>query len=273
MSTIDILIPTYRRPAALAVTLTSLIAQTYRDFRIVISDQTEDSNPTATGEVQAVLRVLRAHGHTVEIHKHLPRRGIAEQRQFLLEQANAPYSLFIDDDLILEPDVVEKMLVAIQQERCGFVGCAFIGLSHIDRVHPDEHNIEFWDSPVQPEVVRHHTPQWERWRLHNGANIYHIQQKLDITPTTPRKYRVTWVPACVMYDTIKFRDLGGFNFWRELPPEHCGEDVLAQLRVMAVHGGCGILPSGIYHQELPTTISDRHIAADNVLEWGDIVFS
>jgi len=40
-----------------------------------------------TGEVQAVLRVLRAHGHTIDIHKHLPRRGIAEQRQFLLEQA------------------------------------------------------------------------------------------------------------------------------------------------------------------------------------------
>jgi len=54
------------------------------DFRIVISDQTEDSD-RGTGEVQAVLRVLRAHGHT--IHKHLPRRGIAEQRQFLLEQA------------------------------------------------------------------------------------------------------------------------------------------------------------------------------------------
>ena len=39
---IDILIPTYRRPAALAVTLTSLCAQTYRGFRVVVSDQTED---------------------------------------------------------------------------------------------------------------------------------------------------------------------------------------------------------------------------------------
>ena len=71
-ATIDILIPTYNRPAALAVTLTSLSAQTFRDFRIVISDQTEDDNPVAAGEVQAVLRVLRIHGHTVEVHKHLP---------------------------------------------------------------------------------------------------------------------------------------------------------------------------------------------------------
>lgn len=85
-ATIDILIPTYRRPAALAVTLTSLVAQTCRDFRIVISDQTEDSDPVANGEVQSVLRVLRAYGHAVEIHKHLPRRGMAEQRQFLLDR-------------------------------------------------------------------------------------------------------------------------------------------------------------------------------------------
>lgn len=48
-ATVDILIPTYRRPAALAVTLTSLISQTCRDFRIVISEQTEDSDSVAAG--------------------------------------------------------------------------------------------------------------------------------------------------------------------------------------------------------------------------------
>ncbi|HVK54470.1 MAG TPA: glycosyltransferase, partial [Burkholderiales bacterium] len=39
MSHLDVLIPTYARPAALAVTLTSLCAQTYRSFDVVISDQ------------------------------------------------------------------------------------------------------------------------------------------------------------------------------------------------------------------------------------------
>lgn len=149
---IDILIPTYRRPAALAITLTSLVAQTCRDFRIVISDQTEDSDLGASGEVQAVIRVLYAYGHVVEVHKHLPRRGIAEQRQFLLDQAIAQYSLFLDDDLILESDVIKQMLVAIRKENCGFVGCALTGLIFIDDVRPHEQKIEFWDGPVQPEV-------------------------------------------------------------------------------------------------------------------------
>ena len=268
--TIDILIPTYRRPTALAVTLTSLIAQTYRDFRIVISDQTEDSNPVESGEVQAVLRVLRVHGHEVEVHKHLPRRGISEQRQFLLDLATAPYALFIDDDLILEPFVVEQMLTSMQKESCSFVGSAVIGLSFINDVRLQEQKIEFWDGSVQAESVKPNTPEWERWRLHNAANLYHVQQHLGLTPNQQRKYHVAWVGGCVMYDTAKLRSIGGYSFWHQLPPEHCGEDVLVQLRLMELYGGCGIIPSGVYHQELPTTIIDRSIPADKYLirEWG-----
>jgi hypothetical protein len=68
---------------------------------------------------------------------------------------------------------------------------------------------------------------------------------------------VAWVGGCVMYQTACLHSVGGFHFWHDLPPAHCGEDVLAQLRVMARYGGCGLMPSGVYHQELPTTVEDR----------------
>lgn len=55
--------------------------------------------------------------------------------------------------------------------------------------------------------------------------------------------------------------------WQELPLEHCGEDVLVQLRIMALYGGCGLIPSGVYHQELPTTIVERSVAANNMFTW------
>ncbi len=260
---LDLLIPTYNRSAALAVTLTSLCAQTYRDFRLVISDQTEQQDTFTAGEVQAALRVLQAHGHPVELHKHLPRRGIGEQRQFLLDQATAPYVLYLDDDLILEPWVVQTLIEAIQQQGCGFVGSGLIGLSFREDVRPHQQQIEFWDGPVQPELVESGTAAWERYRLHNAANLYHLQQQLS--PDQIRFYRVAWVAGCVLYDKAKLQAVGGFEFWRELPPNHCGEDVLAQLRVMAKFGGCGVLPSGVYHQELPTTIPDRSQDAPQLL--------
>ncbi len=264
MTSLDVLIPTYRRPAALAVTLTSLIAQTLADFRIVISDQTEDSDASQCGEALAAIRVLRAHNHRVDIHKHLPRKGMAEQRQFLLDRATAAYVLFLDDDLILEHDVFSRMLAAIREEQCGFVGSAVIGLSFLEDERQHEQGIEFWNERVAPERILPNTPQWQRYCLHNAANLYHLQRRLGITAEQQRKYRVAWVGGCVLYDTERLRSCGGFNFWRELPPEHAGEDVLAQLRVMARYGGCGLLPSGVYHQELPTTLKNRPIDAPKI---------
>jgi GT2 family glycosyltransferase len=262
---VDVLIPTCNRPAALAVTLTSLCAQTFRNFRVVVSDQTPDGDPFTAGEVGTAIRVLQAHGHAVETHRHLPRRGLAEHRQFLLDQATAQYALFLDDDLILEAFVVGQMLDAMRRERCGFVGSAVIGLSYRDDVRPHQQAMEFWDGPVRPEVVRPETSEWDRHHLHSAANLYHVQRQLGLTPRETRAYRVAWVGACVLYDTAKLRAVGGFGFWRELPANHCGEDVLAQQRVMARYGGCGLIPSGVYHQELPTTIADRRVNAPAVL--------
>ena len=264
-SPLDVLIPTYQRPSALATTLAGLVSQSCQGFRVVVSDQTEDFDVFEVPEVLAVVRVLRAHGHAVHLLKHLPRRGMAEQRQFLLDQAEAPYALFIDDDLLLEADMIVRMLAVLQAEGCGFVGCAPIGLSYVDDERPADQAIEFWDGPVRPETVTPDSASWRRHRLHSAANIFHLQRRLGLTPEIQRTYRVAWVGGCVLYDVSKLRECGGFSFWKDLPPRHCGEDVLAQLRVMARFGGCGLIPSGVYHLELPTTVPDRTINAPEVL--------
>ena len=264
--TVDVLIPTYRRPVPLAVTLAWLVGQTFTSFRVVISDQSEDFDIAGDPAVVSVLRVLRALGREVEVHKHLPRRGMAEQRRFLLEQCRARYALFLDDDVILEPRVLERLVSVIEREGCGFAGGAVIGLSHLHDERPDEQQVELWGGRVEPEEVVPDGPGWERWRLHNAANPWHIQQRLGLsTNSEPQAYRVAWVGGCVLDDVEALRDVGGFSFWRELPVDHAGEDVLAQLRVMRRYGGCGVLPSGAFHQERETTIHDRRVDAARML--------
>jgi GT2 family glycosyltransferase len=258
---VDVLIPTCDRPAALAVTLTSLAAQTMATFRVVVSDQSErtDLPDGAVGapEVLTPLRLLRARGRAVETHRHLPRRGLAEQRQFLLDQAGARYALFLDDDVLCESDVLERLLAVLVEQHCGFAGMPLIGLSHLDDVRPHQQAMEPWDGPVEPERIVPGDPRWDRHHLHSAANAWHVQEHLDLKPSSPLLYKVAWIGGCVMYDVEKLRAVGGFGFWRDLPPEHCGEDVLVQLRVMAEYGGCGVLPTGAYHQQLPTTVPDR----------------
>jgi glycosyltransferase involved in cell wall biosynthesis len=270
VSAVDILLPTCDRPAALAVTLTSLAAQDFRDFRVIVSDQSERSDAAEVREIAAARRVLEAHGSRVAVLKHLPRRGIAEQRQFLLQQASAPFVLCLDDDLILEPYVLGLLVGALERERCGFIGSACIGLSYVGDVRPEQQGVTFWDGPVHPEEIEPGEAAWERAQLHSAANLYHVQRRLGIEPSAPRLYRVAWVSACVLFDTEKLRSLGGFSFWRELPKDHCGEDVLVQLRMLRAYGGAGIMPSGVFHQEMPTTLPDRRVKADELLGARDV---
>src|SRR5690606_12069298 len=124
MARVDVLIPTRNRPAALAVTLTALIGQRYQDFEVIVMDQS-DATPGYDDPVCcAVIRMLRARGRPVTTLTNLPRQGLAQQRQALLECATAPYILFLDDDIILEPEAMERMVQAMDAVRCGFIGSA-----------------------------------------------------------------------------------------------------------------------------------------------------
>lgn len=257
---VDVLIPTYERPGALAVTLTTLGSQNVNGFRVVVSDQGEERRAD-TPEFLAARRYLQARGNKLVYLRHLPRKGMAEQRQFLLDHARAPYVLYLDDDVICEPDLVQRLLTALRRERCGFVGSALIGLSFLDDVRPHQQRIELWNGHVEPELVKPGSDAWDRAPLHSAANLWHVQQRLGIAREEARLYKVAWVGGCVMYDAHKLRSAGGFGFWTQLPEMHVGEDVLAQLHVMARYGGAALIPSGAYHQELPTTLPEREVDA------------
>lgn len=258
MATVDVLIPTAGRKTGLAIVLTSLLGQTFTDFNVIVSDQTEEVDPSIDStEIEAAVDALRYHGHRVDLHQHLPKRGLAEQRQFLLEQSTAPYVHFLDDDVIIEPKVMERLLDVVRTDGCGFAGAAAVGLRYLDDVRPEQQAIEVWDGPVRPEPF---TPDWipeERHGINVGANALHVEQRLAPNGETIR-YKVAWIGgANVMYDRAKLLDVGGFSFWDRLPEVHAGEDAVVQFLLIHAYGGCGVLPTGTYHLLLDTTVPDR----------------
>jgi GT2 family glycosyltransferase len=255
---VDVLVPTRNRPVELATTLAGLAGQDHDSFSVLVSDQSDDGPSFATPPAQTLARVLRSKGHDVRLIRHLPRRGLAEHRDFLLRQATAPYVLFLDDDVWLDPGALSRMRAAIDELACGFVGAALHGMSYMDDVRPDElAAFEEWDGPVHPETITRDCPAWQRGSLHSAANPYHLEQRLNLRPGEWRAYKVAWVGGCALYDRAALLSCGGFDFAVDLPPEHCGEDVAAQWRVMARYGGAGILPTGAYHLESPTTVPNR----------------
>jgi len=257
---VDVLIPTYRRPAALAVTLAGLVSQTTPPARVVVSDQGEPPSSVDGAEARAVARALAMRGVAVEMVRH-PRRGLAEHRQSLLDRATAPYVLFLDDDVLLLPDALEVLVDAIGRARCGFVGYGLIGASHLADERPHQQALEVWNGPVVPELMTPSSPAWERHHLHSAANVVHAARRMHLGPEDAVLYRVAWIGGCVLYDAAALREAGGFGFWADLPELHAGEDVLAQWRVMARAGGAGVLPSRAHHLQLETTVPDRPVDA------------
>jgi glycosyltransferase involved in cell wall biosynthesis len=254
---LDVLVPTRNRPAELAATLSGLAAQD-EEFGVVVSDQSDGVPAWEQGAVAGLVRILRHRGHPVGLHRNLPRRGLAQQRAFLLDRSAARYVLFLDDDVWLEPGTVSRMLTAIEELRCGFVGNFPHGLSFVDDHRPEqEKGYEEWTGRPEPERIRPRGQEWRRASLHAAANLLHLTERLDLAPGRWRAYKVAWIGACVLYDRAALVDAGGYDFWSRVPPNHVGEDVAAQLRVLARSGGAGVLPSGAYHLESPTTMPDR----------------
>lgn len=263
---VDILLPTCDRPAELAVTLAGLASQHHPTFNVIISDQSGGEADWQHPAAAAMVRVLEAQGRPVTTVQHLPRKGLAEHRQFLLEESTAEKCLFLDDDVWLEPGALERLSTALDELACGFVGMAPQGLSYLDDRRPGQtKDFQAWDGPVHPETVRPGSAEFLRWPLHSAANLSHVSADLDLKPGEWIPYRIAWLGGCTMFRREALLAVGGFAFWQALPPDHAGEDVLAQWRVMEQFGGAGILPSGAVHLESPTTVRERTVEAFDVV--------
>jgi GT2 family glycosyltransferase len=272
---LDVLIPTRNRPAELAVTLAGLAAQEIASaagagpdagIGVAVSDQSDAGPPWTAPAVATMVRVLRHRGWAVLLGRHLPRRGLAEHRAHLLGLSLARYVLCLDDDVWLAPGTLDRLLTAITELDCGFVGNAVHGLSYLDDVRPQTHrHYREWVGPPVPERIRPGGPEWDRAQIHSAANLLHVTEAQAIPAGQWRAYRVAWIGGCVLYRRDRLRAAGGFDFWRRLGPDHQGEDVAAQLAVMRRYAGAGVLPSGAYHLEAPTTVTERRVEAWQVL--------
>lgn len=74
MALVDVLIPTYNRKTGLAIVLAGLLGQTFSDFDVIISDQSDGNGRALDSvEIQTLVRALRWHGHQVQLHRDRPR--------------------------------------------------------------------------------------------------------------------------------------------------------------------------------------------------------
>ena len=104
--TVSICIPTYNRKDYLRETLDSVLAQTYKDYEIVIVDD---------GSTDGTEDMIKELGVPVTYYWQ-ENCGDAAARNKLIELAQGQYISFIDSDDLLLPDAIERMIKVIEAE-------------------------------------------------------------------------------------------------------------------------------------------------------------
>jgi len=106
MPTVSVVIPAYNHASYLAQTISSALAQTWRDSEIiVVDDGSTDETPQIAKQFGGEIRYLRQ-----------ANRGIAAARNAGIKQAQGEFISFLDDDDVWEPEYLVSVLSVFQQD-------------------------------------------------------------------------------------------------------------------------------------------------------------
>jgi glycosyltransferase involved in cell wall biosynthesis len=109
---ISIIIPIYNQPQKLAACLASIEAQTYQNFELILV------NDRSTTRLSSVLNpFITRMGLKMSIFNNQINHGAPYSRNKGYKHAKGEYLLFCDADIVMQPDCLEKMHEAIQQNQ------------------------------------------------------------------------------------------------------------------------------------------------------------
>lgn len=148
-ATIDILLAVYNGEKFLRPFLDSLVSQSFRDFRLVVSDNSSSDGTSSileeySAQLPHPLLVLPWPEAFVSAHVNFAR---------VTEEADAPYAMYADADDVWHSDKIEKTLLAMKGAERQF-GATVPVLVHSDlavvneelrRLHPSFWRFQFLD--------------------------------------------------------------------------------------------------------------------------------
>src|SRR5688572_16824606 len=121
MPTVSVVIPLYNARDVILETVQSVLAQTWKDYEIVVID---DGSTDGSGEV------ARAFGPAFRYVRQ-ENRGVARARNRGIEESTGTYIALLDHDDLWHPTKLEKQVTVLA--RRPEVGMVITDVAHIDR--------------------------------------------------------------------------------------------------------------------------------------------
>ena len=106
---VSIILPTYNRAFCIARTIEAILSQTFTDWELIVCD--DSSSDETKNIVDSYLwRDIR-----VRYHRNSRRLGLPNNRNQGINLSIGKLIYFIEDDVVLEPDCLEKLVKAFYQ--------------------------------------------------------------------------------------------------------------------------------------------------------------
>ena len=135
--TVSVIIPTKNRPVDLVNTVGSLFLQTVKPLELIIVDQTPDEESFLAIH-KLYTEAEQDQGQLIYLHEPMI-FGASMARNRAMEVATGDVVLFLDDDVILEPDFIEALLETYERYP------AAVGVSGIiTNYHPPNFVFRAW---------------------------------------------------------------------------------------------------------------------------------
>lgn len=118
MNMISVIIPVYNASKYLSRCLDSILAQTFTDWRLLLVDD---------GSQDDSLQIMQEYAlknSQIEVF-HKKNEGVSIARQYGLDKVDTPYFIYCDADDYVEPDYLEKLHEAIEQNHSDLAICAY----------------------------------------------------------------------------------------------------------------------------------------------------
>jgi glycosyltransferase involved in cell wall biosynthesis len=124
----SIITPMYKGAALVAATIESVLAQTEKDWEMIIVDDCSPDN----GEGAAVVEKYSQKDNRIKLIRSPKNRGSSGTRNLAMENAGRRYFAFLDSDDIWDKDYLEKMKKHIDENEDGSVAIYFCGYRRKD---------------------------------------------------------------------------------------------------------------------------------------------
>jgi glycosyltransferase involved in cell wall biosynthesis len=104
MPTVSVIIPTYQRAHWVSEAIESVLAQTYKDYEIiVVNDGSTDNTAEVLNQFQGKIKIIEQEN-----------KGVSAARNIAIRNSQGQYIAFLDDDDIWLPSKLEKQILILE---------------------------------------------------------------------------------------------------------------------------------------------------------------